>query len=157
MDPKGRDMFLQETKRDTRRGRSILSDLRMALKISSWFEPNGRGRADNIPSGDVCIGERMEKRPMRLTRIGPCIEPDQDMVNFFSSQLEVGRTARPPDVSVHHNGLPRIPPSDSVGRPANEGPRKMADGSTVASPLYQRPKSFDEPVLPVQASLRASG
>ena len=33
---------------------------------------------------------------MRLTRIGPRIEPDQEMVNFFSAQLEVGRTARPP-------------------------------------------------------------
>ena len=96
MDPKERDLFLQETKRDNRGGRSTLSDLRLTLKIFSWFEPNGRGRADNIPFNEVCIGERMKKWTMNLSRIGACIEPDQDMVNFFSAQLEVGRTARPP-------------------------------------------------------------
>ena len=33
---------------------------------------------------------------MNLPRIGSCVEPDQDMVNFLSAQLDVGRTARPP-------------------------------------------------------------
>ena len=96
MGPKERDLFLQETKRDTRSGRSMLSELRLALKIFSWFEPNGRNRAGNIPFNEVCIGERMKKLSMGLTRIGACVEPDYDMVNFFSAQLEVGRTARPP-------------------------------------------------------------
>ena len=74
----------------------MLSDLRLTVKISSWFEPNGRTRADNIPFGDICIGERMEKGEMNLSRIGSCAAPDQDVISFFSAHPEVGRAARPP-------------------------------------------------------------
>ena len=96
MGPNERDIVLQETQRDTRGGRPMLSDLRGDLAIFPRPDPNGRTRADNIPFNEVCIGERMEKWAMNLSRIGACVEPDQDMVNFFSAQLEVGRTARPP-------------------------------------------------------------
>ena len=96
MGQKERGLFLQETKRDNRGGRSKLSDLRLTLKIFSWSKPNGRGRADKIPFNEVCVAGRMEKWAMNLSRSGACVEPDQDMVNFFSAQLEVGRTARPP-------------------------------------------------------------
>ena len=56
MGPKERDLSIQETKRENRSGRSMLSDLRLTLKIFSWFEPIGRGRAGNIPFNDDCIG-----------------------------------------------------------------------------------------------------
>ena len=56
MDPKERRLFLQETKRDARGGRPMLSDYRLAVKIFSRFGPDGRTRADNIPFNEVCVG-----------------------------------------------------------------------------------------------------
>ena len=96
MDPVERGLFLQETKREAIGGRSALSDLRLILEIFSRFEPNGLSRVGNIPLNDVRVGERMEKWAISLPLIGTFVELEQDMVTFFSAQLEVGRAARPP-------------------------------------------------------------
>ena len=77
----------------------MLSDLRLTLEIFPRFEPNGRGRPGNIPLNEICIGERMEKWAMCLSRIGACIEPAHDIVNFSrrNSRLggRLGRRCRP--------------------------------------------------------------
>ena len=96
MDAKERDLFLQEIKRDSRGSRPTLSDMRLTLKIFAWYEPHGRMRTELAPFTEVCIGERMKKWSVDLSRIATCLEPDQDMVNYFSAQLEAGRTSRPP-------------------------------------------------------------
>ena len=69
----------------------MLSDLRLTLKIFSCFGPNGRTRADNIPFDEVCIGGgRVGKWAMGLSRIGACVEPDQDMVDFSRRNSRLG-------------------------------------------------------------------
>ena len=70
VDAKERDLPSHETKRDSRGGRSALSDPRLTLKIFPWYEPRGRIRTDNAPYNEVCVGERMRKRAVDLSRIG---------------------------------------------------------------------------------------
>ena len=123
----GMGRCLHETKRDARGGRSMLSHLPLALKISPRLEPNGRTMADNIPFNEVFIGGRMGKWAMDLPRTGSCIEPDQDMVDFFSAQPEIERAARPtmsPYVVTDSLGAYPWLPSDGPTR------RRSGNGET---------------------------
>ena len=70
--------------------------MRLTLKIFAWFEPQGRIRSDNTPFNEISIESRMENWAIDLSRISHGFEPGQEMVNFFSCELEKGRIARPP-------------------------------------------------------------
>ena len=120
--------FFKKQKRDTRGGQSMLSDLRLFLKIPSWFEPNERHRADSAPYSEVPIGEMVGKWAPNMPRVWNRPEPGRGMVYFFSAHLEVGLTARPPTtpyVAADSSGpYPWIPSDVPTRRPAIKGGRR---------------------------------
>ena len=96
MDSRERDLFLAQVKKD-RNGRSILSDLRLTLKIFACFGPQTRMRDGGQHSFDeVDIGKRTRCWSTGLSGLAGILAPDQSMANHFSAELERGRTARPP-------------------------------------------------------------
>ena len=60
MDARERNSFLQQAKSDTNSKRTILADLRLALKIFARFEPQGRIRAENTPFSEISTDSRMK-------------------------------------------------------------------------------------------------
>ena len=119
MDPRERELFLSTAKsahRDSNRGRSCLADLRLVLRIFARFDPPGRLRDGTQAAGEIAIGRRMRDWSVSLSGISGPLQPEQDMTNFFSSELEKGRIARPPYTPyVTADSLavyPRMPPDD---------------------------------------------
>ena len=114
---------------ETRRARRPIDAFGFAInpRDFSRFGQNGRTPADNIPCNDVRIGERMWKWAISLSLVGAFLGPDQDMVNFPSAQLEVGRTASPPTtpyvVADSLGVYPWIPAGGPARRPSRSGGR----------------------------------
>ena len=96
MEGRERDLFLDQAKRD-HQGRNCIADLRATLGISTWFEPVSRTRDPNSYTGEeISIESQMKCWASDFSRISGLLKPDRDMTNFFSSELERGRIARPP-------------------------------------------------------------
>ena len=101
MDARERELFLSTAKsahRDGNRNRSCLADLRLILRIFAWFEPHGRLRGGAQVADEIAIDRRMRDWSVSLTGIAGSLQPEQDMTNYFSSELEKGRISRPPYV-----------------------------------------------------------
>ena len=99
MDPRERGLFLSTAKsarRDGNRNRSCLADLRLVLRIFAWFDPHGKLREGAYAADEIAIDRRMRDWSVSLSGIAGPLQPEQDMTNFFSSELEKGRIARPP-------------------------------------------------------------
>ena len=113
-------MFSQQAKRDYN-GRNFLSDIRLKLKISAWFEPHGRIRgATNTNSEEIDIDHRAKSRTADFPRLTNGLVPDQDVVNFFSVELEKDRIARPPYapyvIADSLSAVPWIPTEETHAR-----------------------------------------
>ena len=90
------DLFLSRAKMNFRGG-NLLSDMRLFLEISGWFEPRGRIRGGlSTNFGGIDIDGRMGQWATDLSGIPGILMPDQEMANFSSVDLEKGRVARTP-------------------------------------------------------------
>ena len=99
MDARERELFLSTAKsahRDGNRNRSCLADLRLVLRIFAWFEPHGRLRDGTQVADEISIDRRMRDWSVSLAGIAGPLQPEQDMTNYFSTELEKGRISRPP-------------------------------------------------------------
>ena len=93
MGTRGRDLFPTHVKRS---GRSSLADLRRALKIFAWFAPVNLRDGCHPSHDEIAIEKRMGNWRLDLSALRGALEPDLEMTNIFSQELERGRIARPP-------------------------------------------------------------
>ena len=107
MGSRERDLFLAQVKKD-HCGRSILSDLRLTLKIFAWFESQKRMRDGGQHSfEEVDIDKRMRCWTTDLSGLAGILAPDQATANHFSAELEREAGLRAPHTSLCQDGLAR--------------------------------------------------
>ena len=116
MDPRERDLFLSQVKSDSHSSRNRLADLRLILRIFAWFEPHGRLRDPHHGVDEIDTNRWMRDWAVSLPGITGILQPEQEMANRFPTELERGRTSRPPYtpyVTVDTlNSFPWMPPGE---------------------------------------------
>ena len=127
MDARGRDFSPKQIQSGTSNKRTVLADMRLTLKIFAWFGPQERIRSGNTPFDEIWIESRMENWAVDFSRISHGFEPVREMVNFFSCELEKGRTSRPPYSQYVTTDSSAVQPWMPTDEPPCEGAGAMAD------------------------------